>query len=128
MSHALNQTEDMADFPGSENDGEFEPGIGSGNGQLQWPGAMKGFFPEEFDSTNGLSGGLTGQFLFLLEKYKILPNLVGRKVCGIGLKIFAELTDIVIISLAGSVGKGQETQVVSKAAERRKNRLFLYSY
>jgi hypothetical protein len=118
----------MADFPGSENDWEFEPGIGSGNGQLQWPGAMKGFFPEEFDRTDGLGGGLTGQLLFLLEKNEVLPNLVGRKVCGISLKIFAELTDIIVISLAGSVGKGQKTQVVSKAVERRKNRLFLYSY
>ncbi|MCD8535815.1 MAG: hypothetical protein LR011_13940 [Verrucomicrobia bacterium] len=39
----------------------------------------------------------------------------------------AELTNILIVCLAGPVGKGEETQVITKAVEE-KNPTFLYSW
>ena len=64
-------------------------GIGANQFQLVWPGAMEGFFPEQFDGADGLRAGLAGDLLF------------GRKQLGGFGVILTELADARVISLFG---------------------------
>lgn len=89
-------------------------GIGPNQFQLVRPGAPEGFFPEQFDGTDGLRAGLAGDLLVGLEMDAILADLFGAKqLRGFGV-ILTELADARVISRFGAWADGQELQVVSE--------------
>jgi hypothetical protein len=89
-------------------------GIGANQFQLVRPGAVEGFFPEQFDGADGLSAGLAGDLLAGLEVDAILADLFGAKQLG-GLAVkLTELADARVIGLFGAWADGQELQVVSE--------------
>jgi hypothetical protein len=74
-------------------------GIGANQFQLVRPGALEGFFPEQFDGADGLSAGLAGDLLVGLEMDAILADLFGRKQLGrFGIKL-TELANARVIGL-----------------------------
>jgi hypothetical protein len=89
-------------------------GIGANQFQLVGPGALEGFFPEQFDGADGLSAGLAGDLLVGLEMDAILADLFGAKqLGGFGVKL-TELADARVIGLFGPWPDGQELEVVGE--------------
>ena len=66
--------EDLAHFPGREDHGQFELGLGADQDQFVRPVAAEGFLPKEFGRAKGLGGGLTGDFLDRLEMKEVLAD------------------------------------------------------
>ena len=88
--------------------------IGANQFQLLGPGAVEGFFPEQFDGADGLRAGLAGDLLVGLEMDAILADLFGAKqLGGFGVKL-TELADARVIGLFGAGADGQELQVVGE--------------
>jgi hypothetical protein len=89
-------------------------GIGPNQFQLVRPGAAEGFFPEQFDGTDGLRAGLAGDLLVGLEMDAILADLFGAKqLGGFGVKL-TELADARVIGLFGACPDGQKLEVVGE--------------
>ena len=70
--------QDAADFRGSEDDGEFDLGIGPDQLDLQGPGATQSFLPKHLDRAQGLGAGLAGDFLVRLEMDEVLADFLDR--------------------------------------------------
>ena len=107
--------ENVTDFPGGEDDGQFELGIGAHQFQLRGPATLQGFFPEKLDRAEGLRGGLTGDFLFDLEMEEVLAEFLRGDQVGGFLEELTELAQAVPVTQDGALGQGQQAQIVKVA-------------
>ena len=107
--------EDLADFLGGEDDGQFELGIGAHQFQLRGPATLQGFFPEKFDRAEGLRGSLAGDFLFDLEIEEVLAEFLRGDQVGGFLAELTELAQAVPVPQDGALGQGQQAQIVEVA-------------
>ena len=55
MIQSADLSQYLPSFPGREDDGKFELGIGPNQLQLRWPRSTKSFFPEEFNGAQALA-------------------------------------------------------------------------
>lgn len=106
--------EDGAHFAGGKHDRQFELRIGANQFQFVRPGALKRFFPEQFDRANGLRAGLAGDFLFDLEMKAILADLLGREEVRGLVEELAELAHAGVISLLGARADGLEFEIIGE--------------
>jgi hypothetical protein len=106
--------QNAAHLGAGEHDREFELGIGAGQFQFVWPGALEGFFPEQFDGADGLGAGLPGDLFVGLEMDAVLANVLGAEQVGrLGVEL-AELADTGVIGRFGARADRQELEVVSE--------------
>lgn len=106
--------ENAAHFAGGEDDGQLELGLGADQNQFVRPLSAQGFLPKEFDGTNGLSGGLAGDFLDRLEVDEVLAELFGGEEIGSLAVMLADLDETSVVSLLGALGQGQKGQVIGE--------------
>lgn len=78
------------------------------------PGALEGFFPEQFDGADGLGGSLAGKFLLALKVDAILAELLRGEVVGGLVVVFAELTQAGPVGFFGAGPDGQQLQVIGE--------------
>jgi len=97
-----------------EHDRQFELGIGAGQFQFVWPGALEGFFPEQFDGADGLGAGLAGYLFVLLEMDAVLAEVFGREQVRGLVVMLAELADTGVVGRFGARADRQELEVVSE--------------
>lgn len=106
--------ENAAHLGGGEHDGQLEVGVGADQFQFMGPEALKGFFPEELEGTDGLGGGLAGDLFFGLEEEAVLAELFGGdQVGGFG-EVLADVVDGGVIGLFGAGADGQQSQVLGE--------------
>ena len=98
--------EDVTDFLGGEDNGQFELGIGAHQFQLRGPATLQGFFPEKLNRAEGLRGSLAGDFLFDLEMEEVLAELLRRDQVGGLLKELTELAQAVPVTQDGALRQG----------------------
>jgi hypothetical protein len=109
-----NQAQDAAHLGGGEDYGQLELGVGAGQIQFVWPGAVEGFLPEELDGADGLGAGLAGDLLVGLEMDAVLAQVLGRKKIGGLAEELTELAQTGKIGLLGARTDGQELQVIGE--------------
>ena len=78
------------------------------------PEAAQGFFPEDFDGTDGLGAGLAGDLLVGLEMDAILADVFGGEQLGGFAAELPELADAGVVGLFGAWADGQEFEVVGE--------------
>ncbi len=107
--------QDLAHFLGGEHDGKFELRIGSDQLDFGRPRLAKGFFPEEFDRADGLSGSLAGEFLLRFKIEEVLTEFFGGdELRGFAVGL-AEFVDAAPVAQDGALGQRQQTQIVEEA-------------
>ena len=118
QTHLVVQGGDAGQHPAHlfsrEDDRQLELIVGSHQFQFLGPGAVEGFFPEQFDGADGLGGGLAGKFLFLFEVDAVLANLLRGHLLGIFAVELAELADAGVVSLFGAGADGQEFEIIGE--------------
>lgn len=106
--------QNAAHLGGGEHDREFELRIGANELQFVWPDAFKRFFPEEFESADGLRAGLAGDLFMRLEMNAILANFLGGDQVGrFGVEL-TELANAGEVSLLRARADGQELEVIGE--------------
>jgi hypothetical protein len=111
---SLDQAQNATDLVGREYDRQFELWICAGQFELGWPGALQGFFPEDFDGTKGLSTGLASYLFVLFEMDEVLAKVFGRELIrGFAVKL-SDLANTGVVSLLGPSADGQQLEVVGE--------------
>jgi len=115
MIESFDLGQNFAHFLGGENDGQFELRIGADQLDFGGPGLAEGFFPEEFDRANILSGSLARDFLLRFQMEEVEAQFLrSDQVGGLAVK-FAELADAGPIAQHGAFGQRQQAQIVEEA-------------
>ena len=106
--------QNAAHLGGREHNREFELGVGARQFQFVRPGPPEGFFPEQFEGTDDLGAGLTGDFLVGLEVDAVLAELFGRNELGRFVVELAELAHTGVVGLFRARADGQELQIIGE--------------
>ena len=107
--------EDLTDFLCGEDDRQLELRIGSDQLDFRGPGLAEGFFPEEFDGADGLSGSLASEFLLRFQIQEVLAEFFGSDQVGRLAVKLAEFAKARPVPQNGAFGQRQQAQVVEEA-------------
>lgn len=107
--------QDVPDFPGRENHGKFELGVGADQLNLRRPGPLEGFFPKELDRAYSLSAGLASELPFGLKMEEVLAEFLRADQVRGFLEELTEFAQAVPVEQDGAFGQGQKPQVVEEA-------------
>jgi len=114
MIERIDTTEDLADFLGREDHGQFEVGIGPDQLDFLGPGTTESFLPEEFDRAQRLGGRLTRDLLLGLQEDEILPEFLRRDSIGRLGEMLAELPDTGPVGFCGAGTQRQELEILGE--------------
>ena len=112
---SLDLSKDLARLLGGKDDRQFELWVGADQLDFRRPGLAEGFFPEEFDGADGLSGSLASEFLLAFQMEEVLAQFFGADQVGCFAVKLAEFADARPVAQDGALGQGQQAQVVKEA-------------
>jgi hypothetical protein len=107
-------SKDLTDFLGGEDDRQLELRIGPDQLDFSGPGLTEGFFPEELDGADGLSGSLASEFLLCFQMEEVLPEFFrGDQVGRFAVKL-AEFANASPVAQDGAFSQGQQAEVIEE--------------